>query len=1169
MSLRIHLFGPLRAFVGESPLRLPPRSKVGALLAYLLLQRERPIPRMMAAFALWPDEPEEAARANLRRHLHLLRNALPPAPQPWLQQVGETVQWNPQADYWLDVAAFEQYSRSEAHWEEAVALYTGDLLENLYEDWAFFERERLRGLYLNILTRLTWKFQSRGDYPEAIRYGAQLLAADPLREDGVRLLMALRYRAGDRSGALKEYEQCRERLRRELGVEPMPETVALYEAIARHAPLPGEAVPAQEGVAIAPTQRPTPLRLPFVGRGAEMEEIGAAWRRAAAGRGGLILVSGEAGIGKTRLVTELATLVERQGGRVLYGSAAVGEPSPYQPFREALHHALPLVAALSLRPPVLAAVAPLLPALRARRPDLPSLAPLHPEQERIRLFDALADCLEALARPRPVLLILEDLHWAGAATVALLEFLARRAAGRPLLIVGTYREEETLRAHPLREVRRRLQREGLLTHVALGRLTPAAVEELVAAVSGLGAAAGDLSRRLYAESEGHPLFLSERLRDLLESGQVRIREGRWQMQAATAEAIPRRVQETIAERVRRLSPQAHVLLEAAAVLGSTFDLELLRELGGWSESETLDGLRELLDRQLVRESGARSRFDYAFSHHVIRDTVYAAMAPEERRRRHRRAAEVMEDLVAAPAEEVASEIARHFEQGGEAERSAAWYLRAARHAAGLYADEEALAYLERGLALTATPRLRFDLLALQEAILHRRGDRQAQQTCLEQLAALAQALAEAERECETLWRRILFHRTLGERETEAALIAELKQRAPAAGGEMWPARARQAEAAHLALLGRYEAATPLVHEALKGYQAAGDVSGQVACLCLLTDIAVHQGRFQEAQRFVERARVLPPTNPSLLVQALRAASAAAFAGQDFPASLALAEHMLTLCRAIGEREGEADAHARLGAVLARLFRIQEARQHYAEAEAGYHAIGKRQGQAAVLINSAMLAATRLGRYAEARAAIEKAEAIFRSLDDVRGRAVSALNLGMAAYFEGDYAFAKAASQRGWELARTMKSQVMEANALANLGAAERELGELTQAIEHMEAGLAIRRRLGQVAELGTDLCDLTVAYLRAGRLPAARQTADEMLALYASAPEAMMHPQYILWAAAQTYRALGETQRARELLVQAHATLQEQAALIPDPASRATFLTLPFNRQIVAAYEAL
>jgi len=154
-----------------------------------------------------------------------------------------------------------------------------------------------------------------------------------------------------------------------------------------------------------------------------------------------------------------------------------------------------------------------------------------------------------------------------------------------------------------------------------------------------------------------------------------------------------------------------------------------------------------------------------------------------------------------------------------------------------------------------------------------------------------------------------------------------------------------------------------------------------------------------------------------------------------------------------------------------------------------------------------------------------------------------------------------------ELARAMQSELYEAYALSNLATAERELGQLAQAIAHMEAATSLRRKFGQAVELATDLTDLTIAYVRAGELAAARATSAELMAIFAADPEHMTYPQYILWAAAQTSRASGESDRAQELLAQAHAALQAKAVSIPDPASRTTFLQMPTNSQLLAAYE--
>ncbi len=277
--------------------------------------------------------------------------------------------------------------------------------------------------------------------------------------------------------------------------------------------------------------------------------------------------------------------------------------------------------------------------------------------------------------------------------------------------------------------------------------------------------------------------------------------------------------------------------------------------------------------------------------------------------------------------------------------------------------------------------------------------------------------------------------------------------------------------------------------------------------------------------------------------------------------------MLELCSSIGDREGDADAHTRVATVASRLFHVEEARGHYKQAESLYAMLGNRRGQAAVLVNAGMLAAN-LGRYEEAIDATKLAEELFKGLDDPRGQTVSLVNIASHSLRQGDYRVARAAGLRALKLARSTKNRLFEAYALGNLGAAERELGRSEQAIARMEAGLQIRREIGQApVELATDLCDLTIAYLQAGNLHRAQQTADEMLDLLSADREHMTYPQFILWAAAQTYHALGQGERAGELLDWAHQVLLEKIAAIPDPESRETFAQLPYNRELTAACE--
>jgi non-specific serine/threonine protein kinase len=308
--LYIHLFGHLRLFDDNQPLKFSARPKVLPLWAYLLLNRAKPVPRDALAYLLWPDVLEDVARTNLRRHLYELRRLLPPAPQntPWLLQQNGAVQWNLEADYWLDVAEFERLSASPSHLAKAVALYTNDLLSKVYEDWILHERERLRNVYFANLNKLVAQSRTEHDHHRAIAYAQDILSHDPLREDTVRELMSLCYLVGDRAGALHVYQQFERCLQDELGVIPMPETQALHQAVLQNAPLSSvtpQTATVQPAPAACPHNVPAPLNL-FVGRAMDVAAV-QDQLRSGYSRTRLLTLTGPAGAGKTRLALEVAT----------------------------------------------------------------------------------------------------------------------------------------------------------------------------------------------------------------------------------------------------------------------------------------------------------------------------------------------------------------------------------------------------------------------------------------------------------------------------------------------------------------------------------------------------------------------------------------------------------------------------------------------------------------------------------------------------------------------------------------------------------------------------------------------------------------------------------------------------------------------------------------------
>jgi len=579
----------------------------------------------------------------------------------------------------------------------------------------------------------------------------------------------------------------------------------------------------------------------------------------------------------------------------------------------------------------------------------------------------------------------------------------------------------------------------------------------------------------------------------------------------------------------------------------------------------LDALNELQDRQLVREAGRRGRADYAFTHHLIQATFYDDLALAVRQRRHQRVGRVLEELYPQRLDELAGELARHFDLGGEAETAAAYYTRSVHRALAVYADDEALIAIDRVLELTQADQARFDLLLLREDIHRRRGDRSAQQIDLRLIDQLASSSGEIDQACESLRRQIALCSALGEREQQAQLIEHLKEIAPA--DSCWQAEAYHAAAVLAVQLGQYDEAQHAVERALPLYQAECDTRGQVACLCLAAEIATHQGRFSATQQCLNQARALAEATQdyALLIQTLRGVAASIFVKQDFPASEAAALQLLEVAQAIGDREGQADAHLRLGAVAARLQRLAEAREHNAAAMALYTQSGKLQGQAAAHMNLVVVD-SEMGRYLDAIDHLRAAQALFERLNDLRGQTISAVNLSRLLYFTGDATASFTWAERGLELTRVLQSKPLEAVALGNLGVAERELGQLDRAIEHLAAAIKLRGELGgQVIDRCLDMADLIGAYLKADRLSDAERLTREMLAIYAHEADHFAQPQRVMFAAVQTYRALGDAAHAMELLRQACGIVQQQINALPDAESRRLAQLIPYNREILEA----
>src|SRR5579862_4868984 len=703
--LVIRLLGEPSLSFGGEPLAQTVPARCMGLLAMLAMRRGDPPARASLAAAMWPDELDVDARANLRRHLHLLLNALPKLQGiDWIVATSRTMAWNDRSPAWIDVRAFEDALADPQRKLEAIELYRGDLLEGSYDECLFEERERLRGLYVNACFDAAATARRDLRFRDAISLADRIVAMDEWREDALRLSMTLRYEAGDRSSSLAQFERFAKRLASEMGVAPMPETLAVRDAILTNAPLVGSA--SRSGV--EESAEKGGARTPFVGRQSELATLDSAWRHAASGRGTVLFLGGEAGVGKSRLVSEFASAVSAQGGRALVGETSNPQAYPYEPLVDALRRGLALILESPIAAPWLGALSEVLPELQAAFPEAGVPESLDSDKARRRLFEALSRTIERLARARPLLLVLEDLHWAQSATLEALEALARRIGAVPALIVATYRTDEVTPGHRLAAVRRRLQTERVAGTLELHAFRSGDVDEMVAKMN----LAGDpkaLSASVYARSEGNPLFAGLLLRDFAETGEL-----------APERSAPPSIAAAISSRMAGLDEYARTLAATASVVGRSFTTDVLHSVLGWKESEILDGLGTLLDRGLIRASQS-SAFSYAFNHALIEDAIYAGVPAAERVLRHRRIAEVLAHS-GLDDREVLSSIARHWQLGGENARAGQAYLRSAQAAWAVYARGETIADSRAALSLLDDPHERFKALSLAIDAEQRSGD---------------------------------------------------------------------------------------------------------------------------------------------------------------------------------------------------------------------------------------------------------------------------------------------------------------------------------------------------------------------------------------------------------------------------------------------------------------
>jgi tetratricopeptide (TPR) repeat protein len=943
-----------------------------------------------------------------------------------------------------------------------------------------------------VLTELAECYACQGRYRRAIACCREVLAADPYREAVYVRLMLYQYYAGEQTQALRTYERCRQALADELGVEPLPATTTLAEQIR------GGTLWASEGAPRYPPPKyegrlfEVPYSLghtPFVGREREYS-----WLTKA----GVILIEGEAGVGKSRLVDEFLGYAAAEGAVVLRSQAAPGEGLPYAPVVAALRPLLEPGDKENVSPTTLAALAPLFPQVRERHPDLPSLPELMAQQERERLFEAVVALVQARA-PVETLLLVDDVHRAGMASLDLLIHLAGI-----LTIVLTCRTEETPPDHPLRVALRPLRQEGRLSDLTLDRLSPEAVQALIRQL-----AHGDLpalAEPVIASTGGNPLFVVALLQHMFEEGALYVdAEGYWAATGDVAVSLPPTVRETIEARLHRLSGDPRRVFDLVAVVGGEFDFALLQHASRVEEAPLLNALDGLLEAGLLVEPRAVGRAEFAPAHDCYAEVAYDTLPLVCRRRLHRRVAEA---LVALHGDDPATSagLAYHCHRGDQPAEAVRFATQAGEHALRLYAGQQAAGHFGDAVKWAEAAGLSLNDVRLAEIYLNwgealRRSGRYD-----EAMTHFVQALPLAQGELKLA----VAHQICSVEAMRGGSVAEFSRLAPsleqelADAGDTWAlvalrwtqgfmaamqgevARARACSAAGWCVARRLVARGD---EAPVWLEPRGYI-GLARCHEWWAD-------WRRAIRYANKALALDTAHNDLngIAASHATLGTARYSLGEWDQALRHFERCYSLAADAGDPRMQGVALYRAGLTYFERGDWATAEEHARRVLATAESIGDalRQGFGQSLLARLSM---RRGAPQEAIPVLQLQERMARAADAAAYVAQMLRHLAEAHLLAGDLEAALSTAREGSELAERCGMKREWGGSLRILGEALAQSGELLEAERHLLRAIALAKRIGCRYDLAEAHRSLGRLYRERGAAEAARKHVGVALTLF-------------------------------------------------------------------------
>ncbi len=1127
-------------------------AKTKALLEILASERGRVFAADELMERLWPggELSVRSAASNLRSRVAELRRIL----EPDLSR-GERSRYiltrrggyalSSESDCWIDTEEFSQleelgrrayregdFESAVGAFERAVALYRGEYLaEDRYEEWALQIRERWRERFVELLSLLADCLARRGEYARAILSLERALSESPLDERLYRQMMVYAFCGGERARAVRAYERCCRVLERELGERPSSQTEELYRQIRAEGVAEWERVyPAPEPVLV--DRVPEKIRrLPFVGRVREWETLGALLAKVRSGEGWMVLILGEAGVGKTRLSEEFGRWArEEAGAQTLSGRCyELKSPMPFHPWVEVLREGIPKLEGASLssvQPAWLAELAEIVPELRRIFPQLQEL-PLPPEHRQYRLFETMSGVLKALTRiSAPLVVLVDDLQWADSSSLDFLCYLMERIADAPLMIVGTVRTEEL--GSGLERVRHQGLRLGRLAEITLSRLSEHEIQELVRSLADEVEAPGDFGGRLYRESVGNPLFVTAVLHALFENGAF-VKEGeRWRLTDPSRIALAPLAVQLLERRVKRASTTAQRVLHVVAC-AVQIELAVLEAAWEGSPEELFAHLADLCVQGLLVERSGR----YEFAHDKFREVVYSQLEEPRRIWLHRRIAQALEQVYADPtAAGLAGQLAQHYERGGQLVPALEWTFKAINDYGKRYHLEEGLHLVEQGLHLLQklTGRLperehlekKFDLILERLDLQLKGGQLKAAQESLESLLSLAGRLDALHRAKALHWQALLniraaqYHQAL-QHAQEAYKLSDSDS---------------TLQAVILDQIG-------LIHFRMGDYRAALHYYQQALEIFRTCD------RLKEAHAWNDCANALVKLG-------------------DYHRALEHYQMSLKLYRELQEQKKVSAVLNNMGATQRYLGEYQHALSHLEQACAIDRTTGDRLGLGFSLCNLAQTYRL-LGRWSEALTLSQEAYQIFSSFEDRFGQCMMQRWLGVTYRELGDPQRAQEYLKQALESARAIQAHAEEGECSLEMAQTLLDMGDPTQALQELHRALQISRQLDWPYLTARVYLTQSAVYLAchdAQNALSSTQAALELITRHRWGGELLIRAHYL------TYRALRALNRpeAQDALQATQTELLKTAHQITDESLRASFFNIPQHRDILTTH---